>query len=102
MAHEVRSGSDLLNIFDVSAESIRRTQYPSFTDCPSNLRLFTLYEIKNATRNFSPSLMVGEAGFGCMYRGVIKNSDEPTEQIEIAVKLFEPKGVQASSLTVLY
>ena len=91
---EVRSGS--INISDVSAESIRRTQYPSFTDHPSNLRLFTFSELKSATRNFSRSLMVGEGGFGCVYRGVIKNSDEPTERIEIAVKQLNRKGVQAS------
>jgi hypothetical protein len=46
--------------------------------------------------------MVGEGGFGCVYRGVIKNSDEPTERIEIAVKQLNRKGVQASSFTVLY
>ncbi|KAM0855263.1 hypothetical protein ACQ4PT_049896 [Festuca glaucescens] len=93
---EARSGSDLnnLNASDMSAESIRRTQYPSFTDHPSNLRLFTFSELKNATRNFSRSLMVGEGGFGCVYRGVIKNSDEPTERIEIAVKQLNRKGVQ--------
>lgn len=93
---EVPSGSDLtsMNISDMSAESIRRTQYPSFTDRPSNLRVFTFSELKNATRNFSRSLMVGEGGFGCVYRGIIKNSDEPNERIEIAVKQLNRKGVQ--------
>uniref|UniRef100_A0A0E0K6Y9 Protein kinase domain-containing protein n=1 Tax=Oryza punctata TaxID=4537 RepID=A0A0E0K6Y9_ORYPU len=83
---DVRSGSDFnsMNVSDMSAESIRRTQYPSFTDQPSNLRVFSFSELKNATRNFSRSLMVGEGGFGCVYRGVIKNSDEPTERTEIA------------------
>ena len=95
---DARSGSDLnnMNASDLSTESIRRTQYPSFTDRPSNLRLFTFSELKSATRNFSRSLMVGEGGFGCVYRGVIKNSDEPTERIEIAVKQLNRKGVQAS------
>uniref|UniRef100_A0A0E0NMX5 Protein kinase domain-containing protein n=1 Tax=Oryza rufipogon TaxID=4529 RepID=A0A0E0NMX5_ORYRU len=95
---DVRSGSDFnsLNVSDMSAESIRRTQYPSFTDRPSNLRVFSFSELKNATRNFSRSLMVGEGGFGCVYRGVIKNSDEPTERTEIAVKQLNRKGLQAS------
>uniref|UniRef100_A0A453Q3J3 Protein kinase domain-containing protein n=1 Tax=Aegilops tauschii subsp. strangulata TaxID=200361 RepID=A0A453Q3J3_AEGTS len=92
-----RSGSDLnsINVSDMSAESIRRTQYPSFTDRPANLRVFTFPELKAATRNFSRSLMVGEGGFGCVYRGVIKGSDDPTERVEIAVKQLNRKGVQA-------
>ncbi|VAI63181.1 unnamed protein product [Triticum turgidum subsp. durum] len=92
-----RSGSDLnsINASDMSAESIRRTQYPSFTDRPANLRVFTFPELKAATRNFSRSLMVGEGGFGCVYRGVIKGSDDdPAERVEIAVKQLNRKGVQ--------
>lgn len=97
-----RSGSDLnsINVSDMSAESIRRTQYPSFTDRPTNLRVFTFPELKSATRNFSRSLMVGEGGFGCVYRGVIKGSDDPSERVEIAVKQLNRKGVQASSLSL--
>ncbi|CAO2047000.1 unnamed protein product [Urochloa humidicola] len=93
---DVRSGSDFtsLNASDMSAESIRRTQYPSFTDRPSNLRVFSFTELKSATRNFSRSLMVGEGGFGCVYRGIIKTSDEPSERIEIAVKQLNRKGLQ--------
>jgi hypothetical protein len=98
------SGSDFnsMNVSDMSAESIRRTQYPSFTDRPCNLRVFSFSELKNATRNFSRSLMVGEGGFGCVYRGVIKTSDEQTERIEIAVKQLNRKGLQASSLSTSY
>jgi hypothetical protein len=93
-----RSGSDFtsLNVSDMSAESIRRTQYPSFTDCPSNLRVFSFAELKSATRNFSRSLMLGEGGFGCVFSGIIKTSDKPNERIEIAVKQLNRKGLQAS------
>jgi hypothetical protein len=98
---DARSGSDFnsVNVSDMSAESIRRMQYPSFTDRPSRLRVFSFSELKNATRNFSRSLMVGEGGFGCVYRGVIKTSDEPAERIEIAVKQLNRKGHQASTLS---
>ncbi|NP_001145785.1 Serine/threonine-protein kinase PCRK1 isoform 2 [Zea mays] len=91
-----RSGSDFtsLNVSDMSAESIRRTQYPSFTDCPSNLRVFSFAELKSATRNFSRSLMLGEGGFGCVFSGIIKTSDKPNERIEIAVKQLNRKGLQ--------
>ncbi|ONM04223.1 hypothetical protein ZEAMMB73_Zm00001d032016 [Zea mays] len=71
-----------LNVSDMSAESIRRTQYPSFTDRPSNLRVFSFAELKSATRNFR--------------RGVIKTSDDLNERIEIAVKQLNRKGLQAN------
>jgi hypothetical protein len=61
--------------------------------------VFSFSELKSATRNFSRSLMVGEGGFGCVYRGIIKSSDEPSERIEIAVKQLNRKGLQASFLT---
>jgi hypothetical protein len=95
---DARSGSDFtsLNVSDMSAESIRRTQYPSFTDRPSNLRVFSFAELKSATRNFSRSLMLGEGGFGCVFSGIIKTSDKPNERIEIAVKQLNRKGLQAS------
>ncbi|GJM87371.1 hypothetical protein PR202_ga03318 [Eleusine coracana subsp. coracana] len=101
---DARSGSDFnsVNVSDMSAESIRRTQYPSFTDRPSNLRVFSFSELKNATRNFSRSLMVGEGGFGCVYRGVIKTSDEPAERIEIAVKQLNRKVALDSARGLKY
>nr|CAD1830810.1 unnamed protein product [Ananas comosus var. bracteatus] len=70
-----RSGSELnsQNVSDLSSESLVRNQYPSFSQRPSNLRAFTFSELKSATKNFSRSLMVGEGGFGCVYRGSIKD-----------------------------
>uniref|UniRef100_A0A0A9CNV1 non-specific serine/threonine protein kinase n=1 Tax=Arundo donax TaxID=35708 RepID=A0A0A9CNV1_ARUDO len=90
------SASDFnyINAFNMSAESIRRTQCPSLTDRPSKIRVFSFSELKNATRNFSRSLMVGEGGRGCVYRGIIKTSDEPCERIEIAVKKLNRIGPQ--------
>lgn len=35
---------------------------------------FSLWELRQATRNFSDATKVGEAGFGCVYRGVLRNT----------------------------
>nr|XP_009384041.1 PREDICTED: probable receptor-like protein kinase At3g55450 [Musa acuminata subsp. malaccensis] len=91
-----RSGPEF-NTGDVSsigADSLGRSLYPSFSQIPSNLRVFTFSELRNATRNFSRSLMVGEGGFGCVYRGTIKSFKDPNMRIEIAVKQLNRKGLQ--------
>nr|CAD1835779.1 unnamed protein product [Ananas comosus var. bracteatus] len=94
--HDVRrSGSDLsFNASDISVESFGRSPFPSFWQRPNNLRIFTFQELRNATRNFSRSLMLGEGGFGCVYRGAIKSLEEPIKRIDVAVKQLGRKGLQ--------
>ncbi|KAL6123897.1 hypothetical protein ACLB2K_076414 [Fragaria x ananassa] len=62
----------------------------------SNLREFTCAELKAATKNFSLSLMLGEGGFGGVYRGVIRSAQDPHKKIDIAVKQLSKRGLQAS------
>ncbi|KAM3390857.1 hypothetical protein ACQJBY_012464 [Aegilops geniculata] len=96
------SGSDLtgsINASDMSADSVQRPQqYPSFADRPANLRVFTYAELRAATRNLSRSLMLGEGGFGCVYRGAIKvdagPGDETPPPMEVAVKHLNRNGLQ--------
>lgn len=64
----------------------------------SNLREFTCAELKAATKNFSLSLMLGEGGFGGVYRGVIRSAQDPHKKIDIAVKQLSKRGLQASVL----
>lgn len=99
----VPSGSNLtssINISDMSAESMQRLQqYPSFSDRPAaNLRVFTYSELRSATRNLNRSLLVGEGGFGCVYRGTLKVDASPPEEetttLEIAVKHLNRNGLQ--------
>ncbi|XP_042468716.1 serine/threonine-protein kinase PCRK1-like [Zingiber officinale] len=91
-----RSGSEFNSgdVTDISSGSMGRSHYPSFSQKPNNLRVFTFSELRNATRNFSRSLMVGEGGFGCVYRGAIKSLEDQNSNIEIAVKQLNRKGVQ--------
>ncbi|KAF7804436.1 serine/threonine-protein kinase PCRK1-like [Senna tora] len=91
-----RSGSELnsQNISDNSTDSLRRTSFPSLSQRPSNLRVFTVSELKSATKNFGRSVMLGEGGFGCVYKGLIKSTEDPPRKIEVAVKQLGRRGMQ--------
>ncbi|KAJ4979293.1 hypothetical protein NE237_010073 [Protea cynaroides] len=91
-----KSGSDFnsQNVSELSTESLGRSPFPSFDQRPNNLRVFTYSELKTATKNFHRSLMIGEGGFGCVYRGVIKSSDDPHNKLDVAVKQLSRRGLQ--------
>lgn len=96
-----RSGSEFSsqNVSDLSTESLGRAMYPNLSQRQINLRVFTFRELKSATRNFNRSLMLGEGGFGCVYRGAIRSSEDPSSKLEIAVKKLNTKGIQACLLS---
>lgn len=92
-----RSGSEFNSSkgpSDHSTESLRRTTVPSLSQRPSNLKVFTVPELKSATKSFSRSVMLGEGGFGCVYKGSIKSGDDPNKKIDVAVKQLGKRGVQ--------
>ncbi|KAK2968188.1 hypothetical protein RJ640_018281, partial [Escallonia rubra] len=93
-----KSGSDFNSqgASDVSIESSTRVSFRNLSLRPSNLRAFTSAELKTATRNFSRSLMIGEGGFGVVYRGVIRDTENSNKKIDIAVKQLSRRGLQAS------
>nr|GMC52824.1 probable receptor-like protein kinase At5g47070 [Ipomoea batatas] len=84
------------NASDASTESRGRTQFPNLSERPSNLRVFAFSELKTATKNFSHSTKIGEGGFGPVYKGTIKNSEDPTKRIDVAIKQLSRRGIQAS------
>ncbi|KAL4576478.1 hypothetical protein LXL04_012572 [Taraxacum kok-saghyz] len=77
----------------VSFTSLSLTQNPSGKS-NNNLREFAVGDLKTATRNFSRALMIGEGGFGGVYRGVLRKTDDSGPKIDVAVKQLSRRGLQ--------
>lgn len=58
----------------------------------NDLKVFTYGELKLATKGFNRALLIGEGGFGCVYRGVVDGFDS---KINVAVKQLNRQGLQA-------
>ena len=67
----------------------------------SNLKSFTFSELKTATRNFRPDSVVGEGGFGSVFKGWIDEQTlapvRPGNGLVIAVKRLNQEGAQGHS-----
>ncbi|KAK7305730.1 hypothetical protein VNO77_43640 [Canavalia gladiata] len=67
----------------------------------SNLKSFTFNELRTATRNFRPDSMVGEGGFGCVFKGWIDEYTlapaKPGTGMVIAVKRLNQESYQGHS-----
>jgi len=64
----------------------------------SQLRKFTFNELKLATRNFRPDSILGEGGFGCVFKGWIEENGtgpaKPGTGLTVAVKTLNHDGHQ--------
>ncbi|XP_059626606.1 serine/threonine-protein kinase PCRK1 [Cornus florida] len=63
----------------------------------NDLRVFTFAELKSATKGFSRALMIGEGGFGCVYRGVVRIYDDQNShdsKMDVAIKQLNRNGFQ--------
>ncbi|CAL1413858.1 unnamed protein product [Linum trigynum] len=63
-----------------------------------NLKAFTFSELRNATRNFRPDSLLGEGGFGYVFKGWIDENTmtaaKPGSGMVVAVKKLKPEGFQ--------
>lgn len=63
----------------------------------SQLRKFTFNELKSATRNFRPESLLGEGGFGCVFKGINGTGTTPVKPgtgLTVAVKTLNHDGLQ--------
>lgn len=61
----------------------------------SNLDIFTYEEMRLATKRFRPDLVLGEGGFGVVYKGVIDDNVRPGyKTTQVAIKELNPEGYQ--------
>ncbi|KAJ8556495.1 hypothetical protein K7X08_032247 [Anisodus acutangulus] len=65
-----------------------------FREREHNLRVFSLLELKDATRNFNRMLKIGEGGFGSVYKGSILPPNEKGDPIVVAIKKLNTLGLQ--------
>ncbi|CAH2067249.1 unnamed protein product [Thlaspi arvense] len=57
-----------------------------------HLKSFMLDELKKATGNFCPESLIGEGGFGFVYKGCVNG--EPGIELAVAVKKLKTEGFQ--------
>ncbi|KAF3433702.1 hypothetical protein FNV43_RR24805 [Rhamnella rubrinervis] len=96
----VREGSNSKNygskVSSVSMPSTPRTE-GEILQSP-NMKNLCFNELKTATRNFRPDSMVGEGGFGCVFKGWIDEhllkAAKPGTGTMIAVKRLNQEGLQ--------
>lgn len=62
----------------------------------ANLKVFTLAELKAATRNFRPDTLLGEGGFGRVYKGLFKERATSKRDVDstIAIKKLNSHSTQ--------
>ena len=64
----------------------------------AQLRKFAFSELKSATRSFRPESLLGEGGFGCVFKGWINDcgttSVRPGAGLAVAVKTLNHDGLQ--------
>ncbi|KAL3654210.1 putative serine/threonine-protein kinase pbl3 [Castilleja foliolosa] len=79
-----------------SAESTQRSEAEILSS--PHVKAFSFNELKNATRNFRPDSLLGEGGFGYVFKGWINEhtltAAKPGSGLVIAVKKLKPEGFQ--------
>lgn len=65
----------------------------------SKLKSFTFNELSVATRNFNPGSLIGQGGFGCVFKGWVDGNTFAAAEwgtgLAIAVKRLDHESAQA-------
>ncbi|XP_057482766.1 probable serine/threonine-protein kinase PBL3 [Actinidia eriantha] len=97
----ISSARSSLTIPSYSEKSIEtlptpRSEYEILSS--PHVKAFSFNELKNATRNFRPDSLLGEGGFGYVFKGWIDEHSltaaKPGSGMVIAVKKLKPEGFQ--------
>ncbi|KAF2566833.1 hypothetical protein F2Q70_00026754 [Brassica cretica] len=96
--HKSSSSLDDLHLSSCQSSSSAADKREGEILSKANVKSFTFNELKLATRNFRPDSVVGEGGFGSVYRGWIDQTTfAPTKSssgLLVAVKSLNPDGFQ--------
>lgn len=57
-----------------------------------NLKVYTLSELKSATRNFRPDTMVGEGGFGRVFKGWVDEKTLAPSKVALGIPVAVKKS----------
>ncbi|KAL6513869.1 putative serine/threonine-protein kinase pbl3 [Orobanche hederae] len=81
-----------------SAESLPNPRSEAEILSSPHVKAFSFNELRNATRNFRPDSLLGEGGFGYVFKGWIDEhtltAAKPGSGLVIAVKKLKPEGFQ--------
>ncbi|KAM5556385.1 receptor-like cytoplasmic kinase 176 [Rosa sericea] len=92
----LHNGNSNSKVSSISVPSTPRTEGEILMS--SNLKNFFFNELKSATRNFRPDSMVGEGGFGSVFKGWVDENAltaaKPGTGMVIAVKRLNQEGLQ--------
>ncbi|CAA6671710.1 unnamed protein product [Spirodela intermedia] len=92
----VASGSTSASNTESSSSSTPKLSEHMKVAC--QLRKFTFNELRLATRNFRPESLLGEGGFGCVFKGWIEENGtapvKPGTGLTVAVKTLNHDGLQ--------
>ncbi|XP_076913042.1 putative serine/threonine-protein kinase PBL3 [Bidens hawaiensis] len=82
----------------IESVSTPRSEGEILLSSSPNVKPFSFMELKNATRNFRPDSLLGEGGFGYVFKGWIDEvtylAAKPGSGMVIAVKKLKPEGFQ--------
>ncbi|KAH7429576.1 hypothetical protein KP509_09G056700 [Ceratopteris richardii] len=71
---------------------------PSTSRPPSNLRAFSFVDLRSATRSFRPESLLGQGGFGRVFKGYINEKTflpaRPGQGMPVAIKKLNSEGHQ--------